>query len=48
VAVKLPPSDEVRVEMLLREQPDKFTREQAERFVANTPHTLLPPESHGT
>jgi hypothetical protein len=43
--MKLPPSDEVRVEMLLERYPDKYTREQAERFVRNTPHTYLPIET---
>jgi hypothetical protein len=45
--MKLPPSPEVRVQMLLELYPH-WTRQQAERFVANTPHTHLPHDSDST
>jgi hypothetical protein len=32
--------------MLLADMSDKFTREQAERFVRNTPHHQQPQEEH--
>ena len=41
VGLTVPPSDEVRVEMLIEWGRGKFTREQAEAFVASTPHTSL-------
>jgi hypothetical protein len=43
--MKLPPSDEVRVQMLMEERPDFWTRERAVAFVRNTPHTYLPIET---
>jgi hypothetical protein len=40
--MKLPPSDEVRVEMLVDAG---WTRERAVTFVRNTPHTYMPIET---
>jgi hypothetical protein len=40
--MKLPPSDEVRVQMLVDAG---WTRERAVAFVRNTPHTYLPIET---